>query len=395
MLPKDEKKHRVLRHLVRMGSEVVKRFLDVARSMENEDRGSVEKKLHHLRGILGNPHLTTTDFLDNLQLVKDGVCSFAEFRGKLESAVRKKTLTASFASIAQEDEEVIVREFSECITEDALKPYMKLKNAEKSGEWRNYVQICLGGHGTQKTQTTGNIELRIIPGNPMEVTEGSFNQPFCAAVFSNEVVDVDRCLLGLRNHQGRCRGEKKIPIAYVTDSLCEAARIEQALHQHNLKTQSAVLRKAESKGPLFVQAHMHCVIASSSEIPLSTSVIDMKDLLESLGKPNQWILSNVKDLKVSDLPESLKMLSLVELDLVLVGEGKKHPGDAQEDPPDTPKQRESNSNGDKHFEFETEDAIGDITAEEFLENEDTDIFGHDFIHLSSSSVIPLETHGSK
>jgi hypothetical protein len=63
-----------------------------------------------------------------------------------------------------------------------------------------------------------------------------------------KVVDVDRCLLGLRNHQGRCRGEKKIPIAYVTDSLCEAARIEQALHQHNLKTQSAVLRKAESKG---------------------------------------------------------------------------------------------------------------------------------------------------
>ncbi|CAG0884615.1 unnamed protein product [Darwinula stevensoni] len=204
----------------------------------------------------------------------------------------------------REDEEVIVREFSECITEDALKPYMKLKNAEKSGEWRNYVQICLGGHGTQKTQTTGNIELRIIPGNAMEVTEGSFNQPFCTAVFSNEVVDVDRCLLGLRNHQGRCRGEKKIPIAYVTDSLCEAARIEQALHQHNLKTQPAVLRKAESK-------------------------------------------------EVSDLLESLKILSLVELDLVLVGEEKKHPDDAQEDPPDTPKQRESNSNGDEHFEFQT------------------------------------------
>ncbi|CAG0884446.1 unnamed protein product [Darwinula stevensoni] len=129
---------------------------------------------------------------------------------------------------------------------------------------------------------------------------------------------------------------------------------------------------------------MHCVIASSSVIPLLTSVIDMKDLLESLRKPNQWILSNVKDLKVSDLPESLKNLSLVELDLVLVGEGEKHPDDAQEDPPDTPRQGENNSNGEEHFEFETEDAIGDITAEEFLENEDTDIFGHDFIHLSSS-----------
>ncbi|CAG0898581.1 unnamed protein product [Darwinula stevensoni] len=330
---KDENKHRVLKHLVRMGSEVVKRFFDVARSMENEDRGSAEKKLHHLRGIFGNPHLTITDFLDNLLLMKDGVCSFAEFRGKLESAVRKKTLTASFASIAQEDEEVIVPEFSERITEEALKPYVKLKHAEKSGEWRNYEQICLGSYGTQKIQT-GNIELRIIPGNQVEMPEGSFNQPFCAAVFSNGVVDVDRCLLGLRNNQGRCRGEKKIPIAYVTDSLCEAARIEQPLHQYNLKTQSAVLRKAEGKGPLFVQAHMHCGIASSSEIPLSTSVIDMKDLLESLGKPNQWIPSNVKDLNI---PESLKILSLVELDLVLVGEGEKHPDDAQDDPPDTPR----------------------------------------------------------
>ncbi|CAG0892796.1 unnamed protein product [Darwinula stevensoni] len=102
-----------------------------------------------------------------------------------------------------------------------------------------------------------------------------------------------------------------------------------------------------------------------------------------------------KDLKVSDLPESLKILSLVELDLVLVGEGEKHPDDAQEYHPETPKQGESISNGDEHFEFKTEDAIGDMTAGEFLENEDTDIFGHGFIHLSSSSVMPPETRGSK
>ncbi|CAG0902382.1 unnamed protein product [Darwinula stevensoni] len=147
-------------------------------------------------------------------------------------------------------------------------------------------------------------------------------------------------------------------------------------------------------GPLFVQANTHCVIASSSEIPLSTSVINIKVLLESLGKPNQWILTNVKALKVSDLPESLKISSLVELDLVLVGEGKKHPDDAQEDPPDAPKQGENNSNGDEHFEFETEDAIRDMTVVDFLENEGNDIFVHDFIHLSSSLVMPLETHGS-
>ena len=65
---------------------------------------------------------------------------------------------------------------------------------------------------------------------------------------TQDVNGLDRCLLGLRNHQGRYRGDKKIPVAYVTDSLQDAARIEESLHQHNLKTQSAVLCKAESKG---------------------------------------------------------------------------------------------------------------------------------------------------
>ncbi|CAG0886989.1 unnamed protein product [Darwinula stevensoni] len=276
----DKKKHQICKHLVRMEFEVVKRFLDVARSMENEDRGSVEKMLHHLQGILEKSLISPPD---NMQLAKDGVCSFAEFRGKLESAVRKETLTSSFTSIAQEDEEVIVREFSDCLTEDALSPFMKLKHAEKSCEWRSYVQIGFGGHGTQKIQA-GNIELRIIPGNRREVTEGSFNQPLCAAVFSNEVVDVDRCLLWLCNHQGRCSGEKKIPKSYVTGFTRRQGLSRQFI---------SIISKHR---PLLVQAHMHCVIASSSEISLLTPVIDMKDLLESLRKPNQCILSNVKDL---------------------------------------------------------------------------------------------------
>ena len=62
-----------------------------------------------------------------------------------------------------------------------------MKYAEKSEEWINYVRLCLGSHGAQKTQTSGSVELKIILGNPMEVTEGSFDRPFCAAVFSIEV----------------------------------------------------------------------------------------------------------------------------------------------------------------------------------------------------------------
>ena len=152
-------------------------------------------------------------------------------------------------------------------------------------------------------------------------------------------------------------------------------------------------RPSLDTGPLFVQAHRHCVIASSSEIPLSTSIINMKDLLESLRKPNQWILSNVKDLskcgllqvtksgtyyavmnklmidmrwlvaaifislyfsEVSDLPESLRVLSLVDLDVILVGEGEKRTNEAREDSPEIFEQGKCNSNEHEHFEFETE-----------------------------------------
>ncbi|CAG0896030.1 unnamed protein product [Darwinula stevensoni] len=387
VLDVDEKKHRVLKHLVRMGSEVVKAFLDVARTMENDDRGSVEKKLHHLRGLLGNHNLTTTDFLDNLQFVKDGVCGFAELRQKLELAVRMKTLRTSFASIANEDEDVIVRAYSECVSNDALRPFLKMKQAESSKEWNNYVQVCLECHGTKLIQTSEKMELKSIPETPMEVKEGSIHRPFCAAILSIQVIHVNRCLLGILNHQGRNGGEKGIPIAFVTDSLCEAAKTELALQEHNLKTQSAVLSKARSKGPLFVQAHRYCVIGSSSEVPLSTSIVSLKELLDSFGKPNQWILSNVEHLKDLDVSKSMKILSPVDLDVTLEEEMEKCTSNVQEDPLKNPEQGEHNSSGNDNFELETESPVGDKIFEEYLKNEDTNIFGHEYIDLWTSSLL--------
>ncbi|CAG0885393.1 unnamed protein product [Darwinula stevensoni] len=274
---KDKKKHQVLKNIFHMGSEAVKEFLTIARELERKKPGSVDKRLYHLRH-LGNPYITTNDFMENLRILKQER-DIKKFGDKLSELIQKKTLIRSFARIAGVEEEEVFQRFSQQVTDESLKPFMSIKKKhETADEWKSYVELCISGEAIQR-----------------------------------DAGDVEKYLLGLHAHQGRCEAEKNIPTAFCVDDIKHAAEIRDSLRRQELKTDVAILHKTECEGELFKHQHTYVVIGARHRIALPTSVLTRKEFLESFQKPNCWLLSNIRDLRKGELPPQMKLVTLVDL----------------------------------------------------------------------------------
>ncbi|CAG0883798.1 unnamed protein product [Darwinula stevensoni] len=238
---KDRKKRQVINNLLRMGPPVVKEFLMMAKRLEDADPGCVSKKLYHLRH-LGNPSISSNDFLESLKVVN---CAgdMKKLGNNLEDVIRKKTLRTSFSELAGIREEEMDHRYSQHVTDEALKPFMRLKNPEKEKEWKGYVELCIGGQVTQNTEELGaDSEIITVLGSHLEVPEGCFDLPFRSAVFAVESLgEAEKCLLGLNDHQGRFHGDKNIPTAFMVDDIKQAAAIQESLRSHCLKTVIAII----------------------------------------------------------------------------------------------------------------------------------------------------------
>ncbi|CAG0898886.1 unnamed protein product [Darwinula stevensoni] len=78
------------------------------------------------------------------------------------------------------------------------------------------------------------------------------------------------------------------------------------------------LKDLEKSGELFHRTHTLAIIGSKCLISLSTSIVTMKEFLEStVGNSQGWISCSVRWIRTVDLPAQLKLLSLVDLELGL------------------------------------------------------------------------------
>ncbi|CAG0897231.1 unnamed protein product [Darwinula stevensoni] len=298
-----KEKRQVINNLLRMGPPVVKVFLMMGKRLEDADPGCVSKKLYHLRH-LGNPSISSNDFLESLKVVN---CAgdMKKLGNNLEDVIRKKTLRTSFSKLAGIREEEMDHRYPQHVTDEALKPFMRLKNPEKEKEWKGYVELCIGRQVTQNTEELGaNSEIITVLGSHLE-----------------SLGEAEKCLLGLHDHQGRFHGDKNIPTAFMVDDIKQAAAIQESLRSHCLKTGIAIIDKAESEGELFAQHHAYAVVASTRKIPLATTVLSRKEFLTSIGQLNGWLLSNIRGLKKRELPSPLKLLSPVPVELEAPVEG--------------------------------------------------------------------------
>lgn len=70
------------------------------------------------------------------------------------------------------------------VTDEAFRPFMTLKDPEKSGEWKAYIRLCIQGEVTERSHQVEDAEVKIFVGDPFKVPELSFHEPLAAAVFS-------------------------------------------------------------------------------------------------------------------------------------------------------------------------------------------------------------------
>ncbi|CAG0894398.1 unnamed protein product, partial [Darwinula stevensoni] len=248
---------------------------------------------------------------ENLRILKQER-DIKKFGDKLSELIQKKTLIRSFARIAGVEEEEVFQRFSQQVTDESLKPFMSIKKKhETADEWKSYVELCISGEAIQRVEKfpeTG-LDVHTILGNHMEIPKGAFIHPLHAA----DAGDVEKYLLGLHAHQGRCEAEKNIPTAFCVDDIKHAAEIRDSLRRQELKTDVAILHKTECEGELFKHQHTYVVIGARHRIALPTSVLTRKEFLESFQKPNCWLLSNIRDLRKGELPPQMKLVTLVDL----------------------------------------------------------------------------------
>ncbi|CAG0886092.1 unnamed protein product [Darwinula stevensoni] len=194
--------------------------------------------------------------------------------------------------------------YSSHLTEQALEPYLKMKNAEKNLEWKSYVQRCTNGEINETMRKAPDYEVKMILGNVFRLPEGVFKEPFCAAAFSIKSFDeAKECMLGLQEHQTLHKAPREIPIAFITEEIEVAAAI-----------QGAFVGPQSRTGSLFTQRHSYAVICSGSRIQgLASSILTIRDVLTSLKAKDGWMLSNVR-LRSWELPSASKIVSLVNLE---------------------------------------------------------------------------------
>lgn len=80
--------------------------------------------------------------------------------------------------------------YSSHLTEQALEPYLKMKNAEKNLDWRSYVERCTNDETSETMWKAPDCEVKMILGNVFRLPEGVFKEPFSAAAFSIRVTSV-------------------------------------------------------------------------------------------------------------------------------------------------------------------------------------------------------------
>ncbi|CAG0896454.1 unnamed protein product [Darwinula stevensoni] len=224
----------------------------------------------------------------------------------------------SLCRIAGMEEEEVLHRFSQQVTSESLKSFMGMRKPEEADEWTSFVKLCISRQAIQREKDypeTGE-EVKTILGNPLEIPKGTFIYPLHAAVFSiNDPGDVEKCLLGLHAHQGRCKAEKKIRTAFCAGDIMHAAEVRESLRRHDLKTDVAILQGEHREGELFKHHHSYVVIGARHRIDLPSSVLTRKEFLQSFHKPNCWLLSNIRGLRKEELPLHLKLVTLVDLKL--------------------------------------------------------------------------------
>ncbi|CAG0894204.1 unnamed protein product [Darwinula stevensoni] len=127
-------------------------------------------------------------------------------------------------------------------------------------------------------------------------------------------------------------------------------------------------RKTSLARSLFPREHAYAVIGSKSNVSLPSSITTVKDLFRGLWKPEEWILSDLRHLKICDLPENINLVSFVnvELDNDEVSSGTAT--SATQYPPDSSQE----SNTEEYWETESGSrlSLADSTTEEFVEDMD-------------------------
>ncbi|CAG0892201.1 unnamed protein product [Darwinula stevensoni] len=284
----------------------------IAKKIEETEPGCIGKKLYHLR-VLASPYITAQDFLENIKKVESST-DLKKLGEKLEKVSQIRRLTASFMKLAGVSEDEL-ETYSSHLTEHALEPYLKMKNAEKNLEWKSYVQRCTNGEINETMRKAPDYEVKMILGNVFRLPDGVFKEPFCAAAFSIKSFDeAKECMLGLQEHQTLHKAPREIPIAFITEEIVVAAAIQGALVGPQSRTGVVIVNAAPRKGSLFTQRHSYAVICSGSRIQgLASSILTVRDVLTSLKAKDGWMLSNVR-LRSWELPSTSKIASLVNLE---------------------------------------------------------------------------------
>ncbi|CAG0904576.1 unnamed protein product, partial [Darwinula stevensoni] len=178
----------------------VKRSHEAVIKTENKFLGLSEdkKKLQVMKNLLQLGSEAVKEFLSVAEKLDEGL---------LESARMKLNVTH--------------------VSEEALAPFMTIKNLEQDEEWRCYFEICLHGEASPRTQTSGNIRIRTVLGNPTELPQGFFTQPFCSAIFSVKNAVEAKLSARLARPSGQMQ-ERQIPTALITEGIREAAESQES-----------------------------------------------------------------------------------------------------------------------------------------------------------------------
>ncbi|CAG0895319.1 unnamed protein product [Darwinula stevensoni] len=232
----------------------------------------------------------------------------------LEKISLIRRLTASFMKLAGVSKDEL-ETYSSHLTEQALQPYLKRKNAEKNLEWKSYVQRCTNGEINETMRKTPDYEVKMILGNVFGLPEGVFKEHFCAAAFSIKSFDeAKESVLELQEDQTLLKAPREIPIAFITEEIEVAAAIQGALVGPQSRTGVVIINAAPRKGSPFTQRHSYAVICSGSRIQgLASSILSLRDVLTSLKAKDGWMLSNVR-LRSWELLSAAKIVSLVNLE---------------------------------------------------------------------------------